>query len=116
MKKICIVDDYDINLFVLEEYLKEKYNTVSFNNAKDCIDYLRTNETDLVLMDLNMPNLNGLDASEILKHENPSLKIIIITAHVSEKDLTTCIKNKISDVLVKPIFKQNLIEKINLVI
>ena len=41
MLNVCIVDDYIINIFILEEYLKGLYNIKSFDNASSCIEYVK---------------------------------------------------------------------------
>lgn len=113
MINICIVDDYPINIFILEEYLKELYNVKSFSNAKDCIKYIKTNpKVDVILMDCNMPEMNGYTATEIIKKINPKIKIIAVTANSFETDIKHCFDAGMDDVLVKPIFKEKLIKKI----
>lgn len=113
MLHVCIVDDYKINVFILEEYLKDIYNITSFFNAKDCINYVKSgNKVDVILMDCNMPEMNGYTATEIIKKINPEIKIIAVTANSFEKDLKRCFLSGMDDVLVKPVFKDTLIEKI----
>lgn len=113
MKKVCIVDDYDINLFILEEYLKKSFRTKSFLNARECIDFVKNNKVDVVLMDCNMPVMNGYDATKLIKNIDPKIKVIAITANSFQKDIAKCIESGMDDVLVKPVFKEKVIECIN---
>lgn len=113
MKKVCIVDDYDINLFILEEYLKKTFNTKSFLNAKDCINFIKNNKVDVVLMDCNMPQMDGYTASKLIKEINPEIKVIAVTANSFKKDILKCIESGMDDVLVKPVFKEKVIDTIN---
>lgn len=113
MKKVCIVDDYDINLFILEEYLKKTFNTKSFLNAKDCINFIKNNKVDVVLMDCNMPQMDGYTASKLIKEIDPEIKVIAVTANSFKKDILKCIESGMDDVLVKPVFKEKVIDTIN---
>ena len=113
MEKICIVDDYDINLFVLDEYLKENYEIIQFDDAKKCIEYLRNNKIKVVLMDCLMPGMNGYQATEIIKKDLKDVKVVGVTANPFEDNIEKCKKSGMDDVIVKPIIKKNLIEVIN---
>ena len=112
MEKICIVDDYDINLFVLKEYLKDKYEIISFNKAKNCIDYLKNNKVKVVLMDCIMPIMDGYEATEIIKKDLKDVKIIGITANPFEDNIEKCKKSGMDNVVTKPIIIKDLLEKI----
>lgn len=111
--KICLVDDYPTNLFVLQEYLSD-YKTKSFNNALDCIEYVKKFKPKLVLMDVKMPEMDGLEATKIIKNINPDTKVIGISGLASLEDIDTCHKSGMCCVITKPIDRDLLIEKINL--
>jgi CheY-like chemotaxis protein len=114
MKTICIVDDYDINLFIIEEYLNKSYKTFSFCNAQDCIEYIKNNKVDLVLMDCNMPIMDGFTASKIIKKMNPDIKIVAVTANSFEMDIKKCYESGMDDVLVKPVLQERLLKTIKI--
>jgi CheY-like chemotaxis protein len=113
MEKICIVDDYDINLFVLNEYLKEIYEVIEFCDANSCIEYLRNNKIKVVLMDCLMPDIDGYKATEIIKKEIDNVKVIGVTANPFEDNIEKCKECGMVEVIVKPIIKSNLIKIIN---
>lgn len=113
MKKICIVDDYEINLFVLDEYLKENYEIIKFNNAKKCIEYLEDNEIKLVLMDCYMPFMDGHEATKIIKQKLNNVKVIGVTADPFDDNIEKCKISGMDDIIIKPIIKKNLIEIID---
>lgn len=112
MDKICIVDDYDINLFVLNEYLKEIYEVIQFNDARKSIEYLRNNETKVVLMDCLMPIIDGYEATKIIKKELQNVKVIGITANPFEDNIEKCKNCGMDDVIVKPLIKKDLLKVI----
>jgi CheY-like chemotaxis protein len=115
MEKICIVDDYDINIFVLKEYLQDKYEIISFSKAKSCIEYLKTNKVKVVLMDCIMPIMDGYEATEIIKKELGDVKIIGVTANPFEDNIEKCKKSGMDNVVIKPIIMEDLLAKIEAV-
>ncbi|HYG51931.1 MAG TPA: response regulator transcription factor [Flavobacteriales bacterium] len=87
--KILTVDDHQLIVDGLTAFLKEEpsFNHVGFcNNGQQAVDFVNTVNVDLVLMDIDMPVLNGLDATQRIKQFNPEIKIIILTMH-DEKNL-----------------------------
>jgi CheY-like chemotaxis protein len=110
MERVCIVDDYDINLFVLNEYLNETYEVIQFTDSKKCIEYLRTNKIKIVLMDCFMPALDGYEATKIIKKELNNVKVIGVTANPFQDNIEKCKLSGMDDVIVKPIIKTVLME------
>ncbi|HLP11554.1 MAG TPA: response regulator transcription factor [Flavobacteriales bacterium] len=87
--KILTVDDHQLIIDGLTTFLKEEpeFDHVGFcNNGQQAVDYVKTVKVDLILMDIDMPVLNGLDATQRIKQLNPGIKIIILTMH-DEKSL-----------------------------
>lgn len=111
METVCLVDDYPMNLFILEEYLNKNYNTVSFNNAKDCIEYLKTNKVKAVLMDCKMPEMDGIQATKIIKKNIPSTRIIGVTGLAMNDEIQECYNSGMESVITKPIHKDILLKK-----
>lgn len=109
MKKVCIVDDYEINLFVLREYLQNDYEVISFNNPIKCIEYLENNDVELVLMDCVMPEMDGYTATEIIKNKFPNTVVIGVTANPFEENINRCYLSGMKSVITKPIIKDELI-------
>jgi CheY-like chemotaxis protein len=110
MLKVCIVDDYHVNIFILEEYLKDSYDVISFDNAVSCIEYVKKNIVDVILMDCSMPVMDGYTATRILKKIQPTVKVIAVTANSFDTDIQKCYSSGMEEVLVKPIFKEKLLD------
>lgn len=85
MKKILIVDDLDANRLVLKLYLsKEIFTDVEIEEAKnglEAVNIAKENYFDFILMDLNMPVMDGGEATKIIKLNKPETVIIAVTAH-----------------------------------
>lgn len=83
---ILIVDDYIINRIILKEIIEETgYGVFEASNGKEALDLLSSNNIDLVLMDIEMPVMNGFDATKAIKKSTDlsmqKTKVIGITAH-----------------------------------
>ena len=90
---VMIVDDAEINLLMLHEIMSSEYNVVSANSGKEAIQLMENQLPDIVLLDLNMPDMNGFDVLQRMK-ETPKLSgvlVIFVTAetetYMEEKGL-----------------------------
>jgi len=81
---IILVDDHQLVLDGLESIVKElsEFEILgSAKNGKEGVDLIKTMDPDLVLMDIDMPIMNGLEATRRVKQELPATKVIILTMH-----------------------------------
>lgn len=86
---ILTVDDHQLIIDGLSTFIKEEpaFRFAGYaHNGQQAIDIVKTIQVDLVLMDVDMPVLNGLDATQRIKQFNPAIKIVILTMH-DEKSL-----------------------------
>ena len=85
-------------------FLKERgYQTTPCSNGRDALELLSNNDFDIVLLDENMPGLNGLETLGELKNIRPNLAVIMITKNEEEQLMNEAIGAKISDYLIKPV-------------
>jgi CheY-like chemotaxis protein len=113
-KKILIAEDEETNYFYLETVLKRTGATLfrakNGNEAvKACEDQP---DMDLVLMDIKMPDLNGLDATRMIRKFNPSLPIIAQTAYALVGEKNKCLSSGCNDYISKPINREALLKMI----
>lgn len=114
--RVLVVEDNAINQQVAEEMLARAGITVAVaNNAKKAIERAHQETFDLVLMDLQMPEMDGLEATEILRRDfNPEqLPIIAMTAHAMTGDRERCLASGMNDHLAKPIDPDLLYQVLN---
>ena len=79
--KVWIVDDDQSIRWVLERALiKEQLEPITFENAQDLLQRLRTDRPDVIISDIRMPGLDGLALLEEIKHKTPDVPVIIMTA------------------------------------
>lgn len=91
MKKILLVDDEDsIHLLYREELEDEGYEVHSALSGEEALSQLKIIAPDLVILDINMPGINGIDALRQIKEMNPALPVILSSAYQEFKqDLAT---------------------------
>jgi len=112
-KKILVVEDIDDIFNYLKIILKPtKIKIVHAKTGVKAIDICeRTSDFDLILMDIQLPKLNGYDATKAIKLILPNLPIIAQTAHAFSEDKAKCLSAGCDDFISKPIDQKILIEK-----
>ncbi|GIZ10540.1 hybrid sensor histidine kinase/response regulator [Flavobacterium sp. UMI-01] len=114
-KTVLVVEDNSVNQMVIKMIMKKWANTkVLFaNNGQEGLDALKANKIDIVLMDLQMPVMDGYEATIAIRNgeaglENSSIPIIAVTADVMEGTKTRVIDIGMNDYLSKPVKKETL--------
>ncbi len=90
------------------------YELANFDHPQRGIEYLRENGADLVLMDVRLPEMNGFEATRLIKSEFPNLPVIIQTAYAMKGDKEKAFQAGCDDYLAKPVSLKDLKEKIKL--
>ena len=111
-KKLLVAEDDYINKLYIEEILKEiPIDVIWAENGEDAVKLFRESDgISLVLMDIQMPQLDGYKAAKQIFEHNPDTKIIAQTAYAMSSDREKCLKNGFVDYISKPIQKDRLIE------
>jgi len=108
--KIVIIDDDPSSVDLLSLMLEDDdyTNVISFTGAFEGLDYCLENPVDLILLDIQMPEINGIGVLEKLdaKLHEEFLPVIVLTAHAGEEVQEKALKSGAHDFLTKP-FKQN---------
>ena len=112
--KVLVVEDIALNQLLMKTLLDEfGFELDIANNGKIAIEKLETKSYDIILMDLQMPVMNGFEATEyIRKKMNSKIPIIALTADVTTVDLEKCKAVGMNDYLAKPIDERILYSKI----
>jgi PAS domain S-box-containing protein len=115
-KKILIVDDELTSILLLKEYLQPAgIEVITARNGKEAIDALENGlKSDIILMDLRMPVIDGYTATSIIKEKYPEFKVIAQTAYVMPDDEDKARASGCDDFITKPISKEALFEKLAL--
>jgi CheY-like chemotaxis protein/serine phosphatase RsbU (regulator of sigma subunit) len=112
-KTILIAEDTDINYFLLAEVLKgTKANLVRVKDGQEAIDFIKNNEVNLILMDINMPRMNGYEATRTIKRLRKDIPIIVQTAMHFDEESEEAFKSGADDFITKPIDLKTFMSKI----
>jgi DNA-binding response OmpR family regulator len=110
---ILVVDDENIERQTLAEILRlEGYHVTAVANGESAVDYVRLNPVDLILLDLRMPGMSGLDVIKVINHTFPEVAIILFTAHGSMESAIEALKNRVQDYLLKPATPAQILESV----
>jgi two-component system, cell cycle response regulator DivK len=113
-KVIVIAEDEQINYLFLKAVLKPTKATIIWTKTgRETIDICRSEKVDIVLMDIKMPDLNGLEATIEIKKDYPDLPIIAQTAYAMEEDEEASVNAGCNDYISKPIRPENLLNKMS---
>ncbi|WP_241622954.1 two-component system sensor histidine kinase RcsC [Rosenbergiella australiborealis] len=108
-QRILVVDDHPINRLLLSEQLTTLgYRTRTAKDGLDALEVLKVGEIDIVLTDINMPNLDGYGLARQLRREGKSYPIIGLTANALVKEQQLCLDAGMNDCLSKPITLEEL--------
>jgi len=114
LKTILIAEDDPTNY----EYLKEVLSDFNFEllhawNGKEAVDICQSNQSiELILMDIKMPVMDGIQAFKLIKETHPNIKVIAQTAHAFPMDIENTLKEGFDNYITKPIDKDLLLELI----
>ncbi len=106
---ICMVEDYFLlRTSYLNVLSKEKdFIIKGFESAEECLEYLKSKKAnsndlpDVILMDLGLPGINGIEATRIIKEKYPNIKIIALTAHDCEEQVIACMASGADGYILK---------------
>ncbi len=113
-KKLLIVDDDLDMLNLYQAVLSEVFETILATNGREAVDMAGTQLPDLVLMDIMLPEMDGLEATRLIR-ENPktrSIPILAVTAldgHIYEEE---CLESGCNDHIAKPFTTKELVSRI----
>ena len=103
MDKVLLVDDEkDLRAIVRQVLKEEGFSVIEAEDGLQAVRLFRREPPDVVLLDLNMPHMDGLDAMRELRRMGPGVPIIILTAHGDIPTAVDAIKNGVYDFMVKP--------------
>ena len=108
--KILIVDDYPDQLWLFDSYLTAFFNCQVYKseNGEDAIAKVKSNNFDLVLLDIKMPGISGFDVMREIKTKEQTPDILVITAWDSIQIAKEAIRQGALDYIPKPIDLKNL--------
>ena len=114
LKRILVVDDEENARVALSKILAhEGYDVWSAGNGVEALNFLRSKEVELIITDLNMPEMNGLMFLRELNRSYPSSNVILITAHGEVESYLEAMTLGVFEYINKPVKYEDLKKVIN---
>ncbi len=114
--KIILADDHSIVRDGIKSLLKTEISLeiiAEAENGEDLLELLKTTEADVIIMDISMPVLNGIEATSRISEEFPEIGVIILSMHEEPEYILKCVEAGASSYLLKNTEKSELVEAIN---
>ena len=113
MKTVLVAEDEESNFELVRIVLQKRYNLLRAHNGIEAVTINEDEKPDLILMDIRMPEMNGLDATRIIKEVNQKTPIIALSAYAFEENVREAKAAGCDDFLAKPFKVEDLIEIIH---
>ena len=116
-QKILVVDDEVQIVRVVRSYLEQaNYAVITASNGQDALFLARDEKPNLVVLDLSMPKMDGLEFTRIVRSELPGIAIIMLTARVEEMDRILGLELGADDYMTKPFSPRELVSRVRAVL
>jgi DNA-binding response OmpR family regulator len=110
---ILIVDDEPVARQSLTDILKlEGYSVTSLPNGQAAVEYVRTHPVDLMVVDMRMPGMSGLEVVQVVNQVSPETEVIMLTAYGSTDTAIQALRLRIHDYLLKPASPAQILQSV----
>lgn len=107
---ILVAEDTEANYLLVENMLSQSFTLRRAHNGMEAVTMLQDSEPDLVLMDIKMPILNGIEAAKLIRSISPKIPMIAMSAYNLDQDRNAAMQAGYNDFLVKPFDKSQLMD------
>ena len=111
-KTILVAEDEDSNYELVKIVLQKRYRLIRAHNGIEAVNLNEDEHPDLILMDIRMPEMNGLDATRIIKEINQSTPVIALSAYAFDDNIREAKMAGCDEFMAKPFRVENLIEMV----
>ena len=112
MKRILVAEDNDSNYMLMNYILKKHYDYFRARNGQEAVELAASEKPDLILMDIKMPVMDGLEATRAIRLAQPDMPIIALTANAFDSDRHAAFEAGCNDFLSKPVNAEKCIQTI----
>ena len=113
LKRVLVVDDDDMNLMRTKKILGYEYDVFFASSGVEALDTMKREKMDLVLLDIEMPRMNGFETFERMKEFAADTPVIFLTASGQEDDVVSAIRLGAVNYLKKPFPPQELLLRVS---
>ncbi|OGW75484.1 MAG: hypothetical protein A2Z72_01585 [Omnitrophica bacterium RBG_13_46_9] len=111
-KRILICDDEEGVRESLKLILEDDYDLSFAKDGSEAIEKTRKRPADLVILDIKMPSMSGLETLKELKKCSPNIKVIMASGYKSVEAASEAVKNGASDYIIKPFDSKEVLDKV----
>lgn len=109
---ILIAEDEDNNFELVKVVLSKRYRLIRAHNGIEAVTLCEDEHPNLILMDIRMPDMNGLDATRIIKEVNRNIPIIALSAYAFDENIKEAKEAGCDDFMAKPFRVEDLLDRI----
>ena len=109
---ILVAEDEDSNYELVKIVLSKRYRLVRAHNGIEAVTYCEDEHPDLILMDIRMPEMNGLDATRIIKEVNENIPVIALSAYAFDENIREALAAGCDEFMAKPFRVEDLIDMV----
>ncbi len=109
---ILVAEDEDSNYELVKIVLSKRYRLIHAHNGIEAVTYCEDEHPDMILMDIRMPDMNGLDATRIIKEVNPNLPIVALSAYAFDENIREALAAGCDEFMAKPFRVEDLIDTV----
>lgn len=115
MKRILVVDDFRANVIMIQQALAGKYDISTATSGREALHMLRGNKPDLMILDIQMPEMNGIDLLKEMKADlnMKNIPVVFLTGQADRENVIQGYRLGIKDVIAKPIIIRTVEERIS---
>ena len=116
--KVLAVDDNSISLATIEQELKEEYDVIPLNSGVRALQYLKREKPDLILLDIQMKEKNGIETLKEIRDMEAckDIPVIMLTSMRDKEMVFESVKLGVEDYVIKPFNKQDLLDRVDRVL
>ena len=111
-KKILVAEDEDSNYELVKIVLQKRYRLIRAHNGIEAVTLNEDEHPDMILMDIRMPEMNGLDATRIIKEVSHDTPVVALSAYAFEENIREAKAAGCDEFMAKPFKVENLIEMV----
>jgi two-component system, NtrC family, sensor kinase len=109
---LLVDDENDFRRTVAKRLMKRGIDTLQAESGEECLSILKDNPVDVVVLDVKMPGMDGIETLHHIKKGHPDIEVIMLTGHATTRDGVDGIKTGAFDYLSKPIELEHLLSKV----
>jgi CheY-like chemotaxis protein len=115
-KRVLIVDDQPFISEILTDLLSRYDHPSQANTGRDALEQIKQKALDIILLDLSLPDMNGLEVIRLVRRNEKTRLVPILAMSASPADKENCLKSGCNDFILKPFSESNLLVRLSALI